>query len=408
MPFLSLLDERAKPKGSRDPLGFELVWSSFGRKVIGNLTTITSSMDNFAVTLLGFYYANQLVSAGVKEGDRHHQIRDWFLRYEQLTGYIRYYGHAPDIMGITRVKRRIDEDKRITLGLHPDQQILSDQASYGLWGLYSSAARDTGLIHGNDRQVTSVGERIVESIITELGDTAKVIRDLMQFNGRQDTEQLNRIAPALMKAIHHESVQKPLLEALMSGNAHHGLQKEIWTITRSIFSQDGHPKNVPELVAAALACKPSKSLSDALHDIIDIERLLVTINTVFHYCRLKDGVGVDEVLNELKGRNYSYLPVKVPAGDFSRRDRLASILSAFHEGNMARVLRESLLLNKSVMQDRGGAPWVEIESGKNVLRVKVRNEKVTLRNQDDLEQAWDYDYFLGSFLIIAEKQLVPS
>jgi hypothetical protein len=64
MAFLSLIDERVKPKGSRDPLGFELVWSYFGRKVIGNLTTITSSMDNFAVALLGFYWANQLSPYG--------------------------------------------------------------------------------------------------------------------------------------------------------------------------------------------------------------------------------------------------------------------------------------------------------------------------------------------------------
>lgn len=58
MAFLSLMDDRAKPKGSRDPLGFELVWSYFVRKVIGNQTTITSSMDNFAVALLGFYVWN--------------------------------------------------------------------------------------------------------------------------------------------------------------------------------------------------------------------------------------------------------------------------------------------------------------------------------------------------------------
>ena len=31
MAFLSLLDERLKPKGSRDPLGFEQVWTKFGR-----------------------------------------------------------------------------------------------------------------------------------------------------------------------------------------------------------------------------------------------------------------------------------------------------------------------------------------------------------------------------------------
>ena len=60
MPFLSLLDDRAKPKGSRDPLGFELVWTHFGRKVVGNLTTITSSVENFTVALLGFYWVHQI------------------------------------------------------------------------------------------------------------------------------------------------------------------------------------------------------------------------------------------------------------------------------------------------------------------------------------------------------------
>ena len=59
MPFITLLDDRARPEGSRDPLGFELVWSYFGRKVVGNLTTITSSIENFAVALLGFHWANQ-------------------------------------------------------------------------------------------------------------------------------------------------------------------------------------------------------------------------------------------------------------------------------------------------------------------------------------------------------------
>ena len=60
MAFLSLLDDRAKPKGSRDPLGFELVWTHYGRQVIGNLTTVTSSLNNFAVALLGFKWANEL------------------------------------------------------------------------------------------------------------------------------------------------------------------------------------------------------------------------------------------------------------------------------------------------------------------------------------------------------------
>ncbi len=164
MAFLSLLDDRAKPKGSRDPLGFELVWSHFGRKVIGNLTTITSSMDNFAVALLGFYWANYLAELEPERSLQHKLIREIFLRYEQLTGYIRHYGGSTEIMGITRIKQRIDDDAFIiALGLSTEQQILSDQASYGLWGLYSSAAHETGLIEGNDRTLTSLGVCAAES-----------------------------------------------------------------------------------------------------------------------------------------------------------------------------------------------------------------------------------------------------
>ena len=107
MAFLSLLDDRAKPKGSRDPLGFELVWSHFGRKVIGNLTTITSSMDNFAVALLGFYWANEFVEVEPERSLQHKRIRETFLRYEQLAGYIRHYGGGTDIMGITRINREL-------------------------------------------------------------------------------------------------------------------------------------------------------------------------------------------------------------------------------------------------------------------------------------------------------------
>ena len=81
-----------------------LVWSHFDRKVIGSLTTITSSMDNFAVALLGFYWANQTVEPIPDESVGQKKIRETFLRYEQSTGHIRYHGNAPHIMGITRIK----------------------------------------------------------------------------------------------------------------------------------------------------------------------------------------------------------------------------------------------------------------------------------------------------------------
>ena len=168
MPFLSLLDDRAKPKGSRDPLGFELIWTHYGRQVIGNLTTITGSLTNFAVAILGFKWANDL-HAHLPEAEQQAEIRDTFLRYEQLAAYLRYLSDDTQIMGITRVQQRMEDKRsRIGFGVGSDAQILSDQASYGLWGLYSSAMRDTGLVQGDNRTPAQTGLAIAEKIEARL------------------------------------------------------------------------------------------------------------------------------------------------------------------------------------------------------------------------------------------------
>ena len=408
MAFLSLLDERAKPKGSRDPLGFELVWSHFGRKVIGNLTTITSSMDNFSVALLGFYWANQLVPVDEEESARHKQIREAFLRYEQLTGYVRYFGGATDIMGITRVKKRIHDDSfKIILGQSADQQILSDQASYGLWGLYSSAARDTGLVAGNNRTLTTLGQTITQVILQQLGDIGDELFSLLTYKKPLSRERLERVAKTFMKAIQHKRVQEPLLEALMSGNDPEGVQNELWSITREKFSEkEERPETIEGFINLVLEGKPGDRLARYLHDIIATERLLVSVNNIFHYSRRKDGASLGEIVDELIKRKYSYahLPETLPEDNFPRREQLSSILNALHNNEMPRAINEILQLNKAVMQQRSGAPWVELEPG-NTLRVKVKSEKAELRSQSDIEQRWDYDYFLGSFLNIARHHI---
>jgi len=54
--FMTEIDSRAKVKGSRDPLAVIPVWSFFGRKVVGNLTTVTDSVRGFTILLLGYYF----------------------------------------------------------------------------------------------------------------------------------------------------------------------------------------------------------------------------------------------------------------------------------------------------------------------------------------------------------------
>lgn len=154
MAFLSLLDDRARPKGSRDPLGFEMVWTHFGRRIVGNLTTITSSWRIFSVGLLGFYWCNQLCR-DAHPVDKQRVLQEHFIRYEHLAAYLRSSAGDHKIMGITWVRKRLGESRK-TIDIGADQQslILSDQVSYGIWGLYSTALRETGLVQCDIRELT--------------------------------------------------------------------------------------------------------------------------------------------------------------------------------------------------------------------------------------------------------------
>lgn len=77
MSFLSLRDDRAKPKPKRshDPLGFEFVWTHYGRQLIGGLTTVISSLSNFAVALVGFHWANE-INANAPADEKQSRVRE--------------------------------------------------------------------------------------------------------------------------------------------------------------------------------------------------------------------------------------------------------------------------------------------------------------------------------------------
>jgi hypothetical protein len=80
VPFLTELDPQAAIKGSRDPLGIQPIWTRLGRRVVGNLTTVSTSVRDFTTTILGYYFAERI--ANEENGDSDLGV---FLRWEQLA-----------------------------------------------------------------------------------------------------------------------------------------------------------------------------------------------------------------------------------------------------------------------------------------------------------------------------------
>lgn len=157
-PFLTDFDKRADIKGSRDPLGVQSIWTRMGRRVVGNLTTVSTSVRDFTVTMLGYYFAERVA----EETDSSDDL-NVFLRWEQLAAYARGGGNNDWVFrGTERTKKNWDAADRIRLGVDSGSFILSDQKTYGLWGLYSVPSRSSGLVEGSPTRLTAEGRQFVE------------------------------------------------------------------------------------------------------------------------------------------------------------------------------------------------------------------------------------------------------
>ena len=408
MAFISLLDDRARPKGSRDPLGFEMVWTFFGRKVVGNLTTITSSWRIFSVGLLGFYWCNQLCR-DTHPLSKQRVLQEHFIRYEQLAAYLRHISGDDEVMGIKRVRRRWAEaGKTLSIGTKQQDLILSDQVSYGIWGLYSTALRETGLVKGENRELTEQGLDIAQRIETNLfrngeGQGRDWYWRYLQGDKTVKTEELKSEGKRFVKAITQVGVMDALIKALLLGSGKHHCQMALYEACRVVDAQILENESLSGLIAV-ISKHASADLSQVLSNIHQIERLLVTANILFDYCRRKDGERLRDVAVAIqKVYSFDYLPEGPELAGCPYASDLEKLRSCLRRNEVVDALRCLLEMNKKIMTGRGGAAWVE-EAGNERLRVRVNAEKAKLPPPEVLQTQWHYDYFLRSYAHIAAME----
>ena len=410
MAFLSLLDDRARPKGSRDPLGFEMVWTHFGRRVVGNLTTITSSWKIFAVGLLGFHWCNQLCR-DVNPVDRQRILQQHFLRYEQLAAYLRSSADDHEIMGITRVRKRLGKgDRTISIGIDQQSLILSDQVSYGIWGLYSTALRETGLVRGDLRESTESGlaiVRLIEDGLTRKGEGLGIDWYWRFLRGQRKAvaaSDLERENTRFVGAISAGRVRDALIAALLRGSGEHRCQLALYESCRALDPAVLKDAGLGPLVATLGQQTDSPELREALENISQIERLLVTANVLFNYLRRQDGESLAAMASAID-RIYrlDFLPDGPELAGVPYGADLDALRTRLRSGDTLAALRGLLEMNKKIMAGRGGAAWVE-ESSDGTLRVRVKAETAHLPPIEELQSRWDYDYFLRSYARIAAQE----
>lgn len=421
-PFLTDLDDRARVKGSRDPLGAQPIWTRFGRHVIGNLTTVTTSLRDFTTLLLGYYFAERVA----EEAGTGSEV-ETFLKWEQLAAYSRAYVNQDySFRGTERVQATVSAGPRATLSAAPATQILSDQKTYGLWGLYTVPGTASGFIERDRPILTPAAQDFVirqylPAVVQAGFPNADRIVEILsrpQYQlelAKRDAGLIECIARLLKRRVQQAERTFYGFHLLEGGpvDSTDGRQGLLATILSELPQDTAVNVEPTTLRAIAKEAKSRGAVGEALAFRLDriraCESVLAPSAVLFAYLQGCDGKTVALAASRVRQewgpsvRSVNIGEVKALREEFAAvrddcADRLVALAEALAQGAYEQVVRLLIEQNLATMQLRGGAAWIEERNGR--LKIRVRNELGALPPRATLGSLWRFSYFLDSLLAL--------
>lgn len=423
-PFLTALDSRASVKGSRDPLGVQTIWSRLGRHIVGNLTTVSTSVADFTTLLLGLHFGAQVDSGTPR--------LETFLRWEQLATYARHCGNheSEGLRGIERVKRNVADGATVTISAERNWQILGNQPLYGIWGLYTMPARASGLVDdGAIRLTPSTSEWVAETFATLIDTDGAWIREIIRsertrlaWKGHHQ-ELLARLGVALRPPRYGQKTREFFRRHLLYDEVRkpNGLQRSFASLLAQHF-READFRLSPVIVqgwveqAAQAELEP---LARRLSRIRTCESVVALASATFGFLLARDEQRVASVARTLREQWGPRVSTVAADGFKALKEELAqawnddiagrwtSIADAFSQGEYDELVRLLIDQNRQVMRVRGSPQgWIDEEQG--VLKVRFRDERTTLPERGELPQLWRHPYFLTSMHHIGRALREPG
>jgi len=380
--FLTLLDPRIKPSGSRDPLGFQTIWVQLGRELVGkNLTTITSSIDNFIIALLACHYS-------FLEENKDKKMEKFYI-VEQLGAYFRIAGKRKNnIMGITQAEKNYAA-KKIKLGSDPEAQIFGNQKTSGLWGYYSSALMMSGLINKDKNKIEEEGIKIINQIINKFPlDKYLTLSTLPVDN--DNFEENSKIFINVLGIVYKDMVTAILKKS----------EFNIYDKAEIFFKLDIKNNSYKEFYVWMKNTYKDEPLTKKINAIKKIDNTLWVASKVFEFCRTQKGKKINEVADAIKKSSLSNILL-----DQSEIVKIKQFIEFWNNKEFDKAIRELIEVHKKAMKPRSSANWVSLETN-GTLKVTVASKM----NLPDLKEEipWQYNYFLHSYMSVAYQVYIEG
>lgn len=371
MYFITKQDPNYIIKGSRDPLGFQVIWQNTARQLIPNLSTVSNNIIDFQVMCLANHFK-------LEHRLEEQEYRLMFSRLEKLFGYVRFAkNHKLGFNGVDKI-RKLYQNAKSELKLSDDVEILSNQRAYGIWGKYNRPFQECGLIQDEDMM------DVVKQKVNSNSFSKNILQRVLLSNNQKnffirmdDLEKLNHLIekPA--------NTEKELFtDKLLRDKVNNSLLKE--------FNNDHEllKLNPYQTIQQIRSKSTNNDLIEILDKISRTEQILCPLNRVFRHLQTKASWTISEIE---KDENIASVPKNID--DTGLDDKLKRLNYILKKDNLEMV-NGIVNQNKEVTELRKSAAWMEFNE--NRLEVNLNDGGFPLHTIN-VNTDFDNSYFLDSY-----------
>ena len=380
MYYFTALDPNFRIKGSRDPLGFQSIWSAKGRNVVAYLSTVSQNLRDFMILAYATHFYRY-------RDDRY--FLNFFLKFEQACAFARkLYNEEDSFNGAIFVAKNLEDrktDNAFPCSLSPRNTILSNQRAYGIYGKYIRPFRDTGIARDDsfhdimDKAFDKCDSNHLKSIIERL------IHEKEAVLNASDLEEIARliVSPTpeerelyrnyLLKVPDRDHPQNNLYHVLKNSN----ISDSEYHLYGFIHTLDDHPET-------------GEKLRNALKEIEHNEKVLYPLNRGFTYMLNtphwnKGDIERDPVLDDIR---------TAAEEDFLTSDNVTQLLEIYGL-DKPRKIEQIVERNRYICEKRGYRAWIEQENGGYNILYGENGKHI---DSIDYMNGHEYPYFIPTYL----------
>ena len=381
MYYFTEQDPNYRIQGSRDPLGFQVVWQRVGRQLIKYLSTVSSNIRDFQTLSYAKYFYRDRNPKGFTE---------FFLKFEQICAYARgvhlsYLNEG--FNGIEFINKNKD-DEPYSISINPKDTILSNQKTYGILGKYNRPYSAMSIDEADADRFRAVIRGALEKDFKKL---TSICDDLL--TNKQITvnkEQLLPFADILTSLTPEEKSLYRDYILRVKGDEEH-IQNQLYDyMLRNKNICENEDLNFYSFTNGIRGGADHSRLSGVMEDIQNTDKVLYTHIAAFRTLQSKTSWTYEEIKNH---KFLSRIPGSVKY-HFANDDEINELNSMLDEPDVIKKIEYLVERNARVCKIRNNSPWIQHEN--NVFKIYYSDGEQSY-DRIDRDSNNEFDYFLGSY-----------